>query len=77
MLFKNFVLLCEKEMAIIGRKAHYFQGFLPTVKDKFLTSAKIGYHFEFCFGQTTQELVSMCPKFEVKSFRGWDFNKGW
>ena len=58
-------------------KAYYFQGFLPTLKKNLLTSAKIGYHFDIYFGQTQgNELLSMCPKFEIKSFCGWDFNQG-
>ena len=45
-------------MAIIG-KAHYFQRFLPTVKEKLLTSAKIGYHFHIFFAkQRLSEFVS-------------------
>ena len=57
-------------------KAHYFQGFIPTVKERLLTSAKIGYHLDIYFGQTQgNELLSLCPNFEVKSFSGWDFNQ--
>ena len=47
------------------------------MKEKLLTSAKIAYNLEFFFRQTNDnKLVSMCPKFEVKSFCGWDFNQG-
>ena len=63
-------------MAIMAKHI-IFHDFLPTVKEKLLTSAKIGYNLEIFFRQTNDnKLVSMCPKFEVKSFCGWDFNRG-
>ena len=63
-------------MAIMGKHI-IFRIFFQPWKKNLLTSAKIGCHFEFFFGQTNDnELVSMCPKFEVISYCGWDFNQG-
>ena len=63
-----FLNTAHEDLVILGFKKNSFQDFLPTMKEKLLlTSAKIGYHFEFFFGQTNDnKLVSMFPKFEGK-----------
>ena len=54
-----------------------FRIFFQPWKKNCWRQQKLATILNFFFGQANDnKLVSMCPKFEVKSFCGWDFNQG-